>query len=75
MELWTQMRKTEVQNQFVKPGVAARILGLANNTVRAAVRRGDIPGITIGPRVLVSRVWLEELTTMVAQQKRAVIKR
>ena len=62
------MRNTEVKNEFVKPGVAARTLGLAANTVRAAVRRGDIPGITIGPRVLVSRVWLEELTTMAAHQ-------
>ena len=63
------MRKPlEVQNKFVKPGVVARTLGLASNTVRAAVRRGDIPGITIGPRVLVSRVWLEELTTMAAHQ-------
>ena len=62
------MRKPEVQTQFVKPGVVARTLGLASNTVRAAVRRGDIPGITIGPRVLVSRVWLEEVTTMAAHQ-------
>ena len=69
METWTLMRNTEVvKNQFVKPGVAARTLGIASNTVRAAVRRGDIPGITIGPRVLVSRAWLEELTTMAAHQ-------
>ncbi len=57
------MRKADIQSCFVKPGVAARTIGLAPNTIRAAVRRGDIPGTTIGTRVLVSRTWLEELTT------------
>ena len=52
---------SEKQAQFIKTGVAAAVLGVSTNTVRAAVRRGDLPGIELGSQVLVSREGLERL--------------
>ncbi len=49
------------KQRFIKTGVAAAVLGVSTNTVRAAVRRGDLPGIELGSQVLVSREGLERL--------------
>lgn len=38
--------------------VAAQTLGIGRNTAYEAVRRGEIPTIRIGRRILVSRAWL-----------------
>ena len=59
------MRWNAIPNAPVrqKTGEAARVLGLTSNTIRSAVRRGDLPGIQIGRQVLVSRSGLEELLT------------
>lgn len=46
---------------FVKTGEAARLLGVHAGTVRAAVARGDLPGIRLGSTTFVSRVALLRL--------------
>jgi excisionase family DNA binding protein len=40
---------------------AARVLGIGRNTAYDAVRRGEIPTITIGRRLLVPRDALERM--------------
>lgn len=40
---------------------AADLLGIHRQTLYAAIRRGEIPAVRIGRRVLVSRHVLEEL--------------
>lgn len=40
---------------------AARALGIGRNTAYEAVRRGEIPSIRIGYRVLIPRAALERL--------------
>ena len=40
---------------------AARLLGISRTTVYAAARRGDIPTLRIGRRILVPRAALERL--------------
>ncbi len=57
----------EKQARFIKTGVAAAVLGVSTNTVRAAVRRGDLPGIELGSQVLVSREGLERLVARAAE--------
>jgi excisionase family DNA binding protein len=57
---------SEKQARFIKTGVAAAVLGVSTNTVRAAVRRGDLPGIELGSQVLVSREGLERLVARAA---------
>ena len=47
--------------RFIKTGAAAVVLGVTPNCIRAAVRRGDLPGIELGSRILVSREGLERL--------------
>jgi excisionase family DNA binding protein len=38
---------------------AAKALGVAEATLYAAARRGEIPSLKLGDRVLLSREWLE----------------
>ena len=52
---------TEQRSKFVKTGVAAAMLSVSRNTVRAAFLRGDLPGIKLGAQILVSRAALERL--------------
>ncbi len=40
---------------------AARILGISRTTAYEAVRRGEIPSITIGTRIFVTRRALRQL--------------
>lgn len=40
---------------------AARLLGIASNSYRAAARRGEVPVIQIGRRMVVPRTALEKL--------------
>ena len=40
---------------------AAAILGIARSSAYEAVRRGDIPAVRVGRRVLVPRVGLDRL--------------
>ena len=54
-------RKTEDGPRFLKPRDVSRILGLSPNTVRTAIRRGEIPGIRVGSSYLVEREGLERL--------------
>ncbi|MCH7491867.1 MAG: helix-turn-helix domain-containing protein [Gemmatimonadetes bacterium] len=53
--------KSEKRPRFIKTGAAAEILSVSKNTIRAAVRRGDLPGIVLGSQVLVSREGLDRL--------------
>ena len=39
----------------------ARILGISRSSAYEAVRRGEIPSITIGHRIVVSRATIDEL--------------
>lgn len=52
---------SENRSRFIKTGAAAVVLGVTPNCIRAAVRRGDLPGIELGSRILVSREGLERL--------------
>ena len=61
MEEQTKSVNSEKRSRFIKTGVAAAVLGVSTNCVRAAVRRGDLPGIELGSQVLVSREGLERL--------------
>ena len=54
-------RNTENSPRFLKPGEVSRILGLSPNTVRTAIRRGELPGIRVGGSYLVEREGLERL--------------
>ena len=49
------------KSRFIKTGAAAAVLGVSTNCIRAAVRRGDLPGIQLGAQLLVSREGLERL--------------
>ena len=61
MEQRTKSVNSE-KSQFVKTGAAAAVLGVSTNCIRAAVRRGDLPGIQLGAPLLVSREGLEPST-------------
>ena len=61
MEQQTKSVNSEKRSRFIKSGMAAAVLGVSTNTIRAAVRRGDLPGIQFGSHVLVSREGLERL--------------
>ena len=61
MEQQTKSVNSENRSRFIKTGVAAAVLGVSTNTVRAAVRRGDLAGIKLGSQLLVSREGLERL--------------
>ena len=54
-------RNTSTRTRFIKTGEASRILGLSPNTIRTAIRSGDIPGIRVGGSYLVEREGLERL--------------
>ncbi|MSR07276.1 MAG: DNA-binding protein [Gemmatimonadetes bacterium] len=58
--------------RFVKAAHVARILGLTPNTIRSAIRRGDLEGLRIGAHYLVSRDALEGLTGRFAHHAPAV---
>ena len=58
---------SEKRPRFMKTGAAAAVLGVTPNTIRAAVRRGDLPGIELGSRVLVSREGLERLVAQAVE--------
>ncbi len=45
---------------------AARVLGVGRNQVYAAVRRGELPSLQVGRRLLISRTALEELVDLQA---------
>lgn len=47
--------------RFLKTGEVSRMLGLSPNTIRTAIRNGDIPGIRVGGSYLVEREALERL--------------
>jgi len=40
---------------------AAQLLGLSRGSIYEAIRRGDIPSLRVGRRILVPRVALERL--------------
>ena len=48
-------RNTVNKARFMKTGEAARVLGISQATVRAAVKRGDLRGIRLGKHILVAR--------------------
>ena len=57
-------RKTcSTQPKFVKVRVVADELGLTPQTIRAAVRRGELPGLQVGGVLLVSREAFETLVS------------
>ena len=55
------MEQTEVQKKTITIVEAAKILGIGRNHAYAAARRGDIPIIKIGKRILVPRLALERM--------------
>ena len=56
-----EIKSTEEVRPFIKTGEAAQLLGIRRETVRAAVKRGDLRGIRIGGMTLVSRAALMRL--------------
>ena len=54
------MAITENPRLILTPMEVARLLGLGKNTTYDAIRRGDIPAIRVGKRLLVPRAALEE---------------
>jgi excisionase family DNA binding protein len=50
-----------VEKQTLTIGEAAQILGLGRNSAYEAVRRGEIPALKIGRRLIVPRPALERL--------------
>ena len=52
---------------FMKTGEAARLLGVQPSTVRAAVVRGDLPGIQLGTMTLISRAPLMRLLAQLTE--------
>ena len=58
-------RKQKQNARFMKTTEAARILGVSQATVRAAVRRGDLPGIRLGTQFLIQRAALERMSAQV----------
>jgi excisionase family DNA binding protein len=40
---------------------AAELLGISRTTAYACVKRGEIPSVTLGRRILISRTQLEQL--------------
>jgi excisionase family DNA binding protein len=51
---------------------AAELLGLSRSSVYAAVKRGDIPSVRVGGRVLVSMRALEQLINPVNENDAVV---
>ncbi len=43
------------ESRWMKTGEAARVLGICQATVRAAVKRGDLSAIRIGTHILIAR--------------------
>ena len=60
---------SEKRSSFIKTGAAAVVLGVTPNCIRAAVRRGDLPGIELGSRILVSREGLERLVAQAIETR------
>ena len=52
---------TDVQRKTYTVDQAAELLGIGRNTAYEAVRRGEIPTIKIGRRLLVPRAALERM--------------
>lgn len=50
-----------MERQTVTVGEVARMLGIGRNSAYEAVRRGEIPTLRIGKRILVPRAALEGL--------------
>ena len=53
--------KSSFISGFMKTGEASRVLGVTQTTIRAAVKRGDLPGIRLGSHTLVARAPLNRL--------------
>jgi len=51
---------------------AARLLGIGRNTAYEAIRRGEIPALRIGRRLLVPRAALESLLSAVGTRSDVV---
>ncbi len=47
--------------QTVSVGEAAQLLGLAKPTIYAAVKRGELPAVRIGDRVLIPKTALRRM--------------
>ena len=54
------MKETTDSRQTLTIDEAARVLGIGRNGAYEAARRGDIPTVRIGKRILVPRVALDE---------------
>ncbi len=50
-----------MKRQTVNANEAAEILGVAAPTIYAAVKRGELPSVKIGDRVLIPRVALQHM--------------
>lgn len=55
------MSDLEVVRETVSVPEAAAILGIGRNTVYVAVRRGEIPALRIGKRIVIPRGQLREM--------------
>lgn len=49
------------KTRFIKVREAAEIFGLSDTTIRAAIRRGSLPGIRVGGSYLIPRDGLDRL--------------
>ena len=48
---------------MVKAAVAAAKFGISPQTVKRALRRGEVPGLVIGSVYLVNAAWLASVTS------------
>ncbi len=53
---------------------AAALLGISRTTAYACVRRGEIPSLTLGRRVVISRVVLERMLDGALDREDAVLR-
>ncbi len=58
---------SKTEKPFIKASDAARALGVSAQTIRNAVRRGDLPAIRLGRHILVAREALDRLVESAGQ--------
>lgn len=54
---------TETGQDMVKAATVATRFGISARTVKRAIERGDIPGVSIGSLYLVNAAWFSAVTS------------
>jgi excisionase family DNA binding protein len=62
-----EMERGTMKRQTLTVEEAAQVLGLAKPTVYAAVKRGELPVVRIGDRVLIPRSALQRMLCQAAR--------